>query len=451
MVADAAARRLRKQPAQGKHAPGRAYANLWAKRRQEPLESELPDFESAPRAIDGSNLGEGPAPVPAPVREPYAPDLDPYAPDREPRAFATPATGFSTPAPWATAPPAPPPPAADRARPTGAAGKTGEAVFDLRPLSTGEILDRTFSLFRRNFWLFTGISAVSAAVLAVGTLVRLTTNPAIAALATLGTPGASTSLPTAALGSALVSLGANVIFLVAYYLTHAATMAAVSSIYLGSRISIGEAFRGVRTFWLRYLLIAWWQTWSILWLPLLILCLAVAPLTLPASGGYGVIVGLFALLAVLSFGYGFYAYMRNSLAIVASVVEGLKVKASLARSKVLTHHRILRVLALMLLLVVLGFAASAAQGIPAFLLLMAARNAEHTGQIFAGGLLLIMTFAASALITPIGSIAFCLFYIDERVRREGFDIETLLDRGASFAPGFTAAAAESPFSTPGLG
>jgi hypothetical protein len=33
-------------------------------------------------------------------------------------------------------------------------------AMDLRPLSLGEILDRTFSLYRRFFLLFIGISAI---------------------------------------------------------------------------------------------------------------------------------------------------------------------------------------------------------------------------------------------------------------------------------------------------
>ena len=36
------------------------------------------------------------------------------------------------------------------------------AVVDLRPLTLGEILDRTFTLYRRNFPLFLGIAAVPA-------------------------------------------------------------------------------------------------------------------------------------------------------------------------------------------------------------------------------------------------------------------------------------------------
>jgi hypothetical protein len=34
------------------------------------------------------------------------------------------------------------------------------ADLDLRPLSLGEMLDRTFSLYRGHFWLFIGINSV---------------------------------------------------------------------------------------------------------------------------------------------------------------------------------------------------------------------------------------------------------------------------------------------------
>ncbi|PYV11272.1 MAG: hypothetical protein DMG23_04795, partial [Acidobacteria bacterium] len=34
------------------------------------------------------------------------------------------------------------------------------ATPDLRPLSFGELLDRTFSLYRRHFWVFVGIMAI---------------------------------------------------------------------------------------------------------------------------------------------------------------------------------------------------------------------------------------------------------------------------------------------------
>ena len=36
------------------------------------------------------------------------------------------------------------------------------AMHNLRPLSLGEILDRTFAIYRSRFWLFSGIAAIYA-------------------------------------------------------------------------------------------------------------------------------------------------------------------------------------------------------------------------------------------------------------------------------------------------
>ena len=44
-------------------------------------------------------------------------------------------------------------------------------ALDLRPLSLGELLDRTFFLYRRNFFLFTGIAAIPYSLFFVVNLV----------------------------------------------------------------------------------------------------------------------------------------------------------------------------------------------------------------------------------------------------------------------------------------
>jgi hypothetical protein len=56
-----------------------------------------------------------------------------------------------------------------------------------------------------------------------------------------------------------------------------------------------------------------------------------------------------------------------------------------------------------------------------------------------------MSFLTSSLIGPVGAIALCLFYFDTRVRKEGFDIEALMDRtiGSPLGP-----VAESPVLLP---
>jgi hypothetical protein len=59
---------------------------------------------------------------------------------------------------------------------------------------------------------------------------------------------------------------------------------------------------------------------------------------------------------------------------------------------------------------------------------------------------LLVTFATTAMVVPVAAIALCLFYIDERVRKEGFDLEILLLRGAP-APPPAPESLPSPFSS----
>ncbi|MGD0956950.1 MAG: hypothetical protein ABR953_08975 [Candidatus Acidiferrales bacterium] len=77
------------------------------------------------------------------------------------------------------------------------------ADLDLRPLSLGEILDRTFSLYRRNFLLFLGITALPHLLILALNLVR--TFPAASPAATrrvvvLGQPQVSASTGFMAVG-----------------------------------------------------------------------------------------------------------------------------------------------------------------------------------------------------------------------------------------------------------
>src|SRR2546425_10053741 len=124
------------------------------------------------------------------------------------------------------------------------------ANLDLRPLSLGEILDRTFSLYRRNFLLFAGITAlpqllILALNLAQTTLTRFPTPP--------GQPGrqpveqfqspASSGLVAFGIVGVLVGI---VVYLVAYLFAQGGTVYAVSELYLGRATSIGASLRRMR-------------------------------------------------------------------------------------------------------------------------------------------------------------------------------------------------------------
>jgi hypothetical protein len=63
--------------------------------------------------------------------------------------------------PYAFTPPPPPPMPSAR------------SSYELRPLTTGEILDRTFYLYRSNFWLFVALAAIAASVNTVAGLAQV--------------------------------------------------------------------------------------------------------------------------------------------------------------------------------------------------------------------------------------------------------------------------------------
>ena len=105
-------------------------------------------------------------------------------------------------------------------------------------------------------------------------------------------------------------------------------------------------------------------------------------------------------------------------------MESLKVSASIKRSKQLLVTRKVRILLLFVFLFALYFVIGAIQN-PLEHFALRARGAEAflTHAISLG-----ITFAARTLVGPLGAIAICLFYIDERVRREGFDIEWMMTK-----------------------
>jgi len=306
----------------------------------------------------------------------------------------------------------------------GGGSQPAIVLHELRPLTTGEILDRTFFLFRSNFWLYVGLASIAAGVSVLASISRLTYLHFI---------GVAVTSPNAVRAGVGFSIVGGILYFAAYSVTHAATVSAVSSIYLGEPTSMGKAFDAVKGHWVRYCLIALWQSWSAGW----IFVLMIAPVGIIAALGLKNFVGLTVSLVFLALGslvYGVIAYIRNSLAIPAAVMEDLEVRRAMRRSKQLVAGRKVRIFLLLLLLFALYCVAGALQ-FPLALLLLHSRSAEHiVGQFIS----LLVAFLCSSLIGPVASIALCLFYIDERVRREAFDIEFLMTKtsmGVSSAAG----------------
>src|SRR5258708_28027964 len=213
---------------------------------------------------------------------------------------------------------------------------------ELRPLTTGEILDRTFLLYRSNFWLYFGLASIAAGASALASIGRVT-------YFRVNAPMQSSS-PKAMIASGVLTVVGLILYFAVYSVTHAATVSAVSSLYLGEETSMGFALGAVRGHWVRYCLISLWQSWSGGWMFLLLIAPAILIPTLGLKNLNG-FVALLVVFALASFVYGIIAYIRNSLAIPAAVMENLRVRAAMRRSKVLVAGRKGRIFLLVLLII----------------------------------------------------------------------------------------------------
>src|SRR5438477_191931 len=117
---------------------------------------------------------------------------------------------------------------------TQIAGLTARMRAELRPLSFGELLDRTFTYYREHFWLFVGIMAVPQVVMLVVGL----------GLSRLVPSEAAPGLPW--LPFVVAAVGVVVLAAFGYAAAYGATTYAVSQIHLGRAVAIRGAYRMMR-------------------------------------------------------------------------------------------------------------------------------------------------------------------------------------------------------------
>ena len=267
----------------------------------------------------------------------------------------------------------------------------GEAtmVTVLRPLSLSELLDRTFHLYRNHFLLFVGIMAI----------------PQLFILALRLTMAVTSTVPFDTYPFALL---VGLVSYVAIEISTAATVLAVSNIHLDRPVSLGVAFSSARGSMLRVVLITF-------------------------AVGIAAGIGLFFLIVP-----GIYLWLMWSLAIPVTVLEGGGLNASVSRSKELTRGSRGRIFVIYLLVVVLAIMVAiifqAPLGVLA-VLLGRGNQGSAIALIYAVGA--IGSFLSTSLVGPLVTIALTLIYYDQRVRKEGFDLQLMmstLEPGSAAAP-----------------
>lgn len=312
----------------------------------------------------------------------------------------------------------------------------------LRPSSLGEILDRTAQLYHSRFLVFLGISVVpTGVILALACVVGLIAAWWNVAGAHSVSPGAGTVLVVLfVLGVALLALP---ILLAVTALSAAAMSHAVSLIHLGGTATIRDAYKS-----------AWRLGWRYIWLYLMqgifvmaapiavwiaILLALTAATTLSQKAGVGNLAGgaFVGLTAFLSFavlaGFAIWMFLRLSLAFPTAVVEEMGAWRAVKRSFALSQGTKGRIFLLFLLVAALNWLLSMA--VTFFMAILVALipgiNSPQYAQAAGVAMLLIVyaaSFAAQSLVKPVYGIALVLFYYDQRIRKEGFDIELLMQQ-----------------------
>ncbi len=307
----------------------------------------------------------------------------------------------------------------------------------LRPMTTGEILDRTFNMYRRNFWLFVGIAALPPALMLVVGLLMVGITSANLATATPST-AASAAVVVASIGMMLGSI----VYLIGFAIAQGATVFAVSAVHLGRPTSIRDSYARVKGKYGRLLNVIISIFIRVGGIAVLAFLLPLT-LTLVSSGAMQVSPVLFGVLAVIAgiamlvgiiggMVFAIYLGASYSLAVPAAVLEDLKARAALKRSRFLAKGSILKILAIYLLVTVLNFGVSGGVLFPLQLAQLAVKTAAL--RIVLGVVYQFAAFVVGALVGPLAGIALALVYYDERVRKEAYDIQLMMESIAGGLP-----------------
>ena len=254
----------------------------------------------------------------------------------------------------------------------------------LRPLSTGELLDRTFSLYRSHFGLFVGIFALPHLIVLGVQFLQLASQWSYARVPNV-------------LASVVWFFAIAFVRLVMAAASQAAAVIAVSDLHLDHPASVMDSFLRVKGHLLGVIGIS---------------CIV----------GVSIIAGALAFLVP-----GILVAIIWSLSVPAKVLENKGWLAAMSRSVDLTKGDWGRIFVVGLLVVVLSV------GVPMLLqapilvaIYMSAkaglRNAVLGWQIAS----LVAAFIGESLVGAVGTIAFSLVYYDERVRKEAFDLQLMM-------------------------
>ena len=299
---------------------------------------------------------------------------------------------------------------------------------NLRPMSTGEILDRTFSLYRNNFLVFAGIAILPASLALVLQLVGIVTH------ATVRTPGRTPG------EAQLIAIGFEllVIFIASVVggsIASGASVYAVYYLHLGKPATIASSYKNVLAAWFRVISAAVLVFVALVVISAIVtvgLIFAVfSPILKMANSSNTPVIAGFAVFGIAAVIFLLWLYLSAWLAFVipALLLDKNSILRAFRRSHRLSKGSRGRIFLVLLLTLVLTFAFTWAMRIPAYMIFDRWRQ-EIPLQLWNN----LAQFISAVIAGPIATIAIALFYVDQRIRKEAFDLHLMLqsiEEGAS--------------------
>jgi hypothetical protein len=306
----------------------------------------------------------------------------------------------------------------------------------LHPLTLPEILDRTAQLYYSRFLVFLGIGMIPAGtvfVFAAGIFAF------IAWMGENARTGAATADTLVWVFLALVAIFVVPVGLAASALGTAAMSEASARLFLGETITIRSAYQTAWKRSWRYVGLYTLQALVIAGAPAAVFLVAMIGMTMSkliggtAGAGSPLFGGLAFLLFLVLAVFAVWMLLRLCLAFPVCVVEQATAWKALKRGIMLSRETKGRILVLYLLGIVLNQVLVVGITIPAVIVLALLPGLQGPAHAQTAGVIMLFVtwgayFAVRALTKPIYGIALTLFYFDQRIRKEGFDIEWMMQR-----------------------
>ena len=292
----------------------------------------------------------------------------------------------------------------------------------LRPMTIGEVLDRTFNLYRSNFQMFVAIGTVPAAMwFGANAFFVLMQNFA---------PRSKGGFQSTALAvSAITLVVAFGVYICGTAISHGAVAYAVSAIHLGRSTGFAESYRRLRGKYFRIFNVVISVTIRIFGTGVLLFTLPFLLLLLPGFKGNEALAIALVIIWIIVVIVGIWMMLRltakYSFSIPACVLEDLKTRLALRRSAALARGSAGRILVVYILFAVINGAFGFAVQLPFQIAIVAVKTQTSRvilalGNVFSASLI-------AAVVGPLAVIALTLLYYDERVRKEAFDLHFMME------------------------